>query len=54
MVADHHGKDVVSPASFVFRAKMKLRVSYAHTSVELTRGDNETRASSAAFLWTCP
>lgn len=46
MVDDHHGKDVVSPASFVFRAKVKLQVTYTHTdarasaSAELTRAEN--------------
>lgn len=54
MVTDHHGKDVVSPASFVFRAKVKLRVSYAHTSVELTRGDNEMRGFIRRFSSDVP
>jgi len=30
MNADHHGKDVVSRASFVFRAKVKLLVIRMH------------------------
>lgn len=54
MVANHHGKDVVSPASFVFRAKVKLQVAYVHprtyTCIKLTCRTTR-RALLPLLLW---